>query len=411
MLFPSASHTAPPFFMDTPPWLVVYFSLMNRPNPDSHGYSAFDVVNAVIKRKKLVITSVCAALLAVGILYPVIPKIFKAEAAIVIAPGRMPPALFGSEKAARVAKPVIVVLTHADLLRSNEVFEKTAERMAKDGRPVGMDWLKRRLQTDIRHGSVVIMLEAYDTDRVKAVAAVNAWAEAYRDYQKDIFDSRARNASLRLAAAKGELEKARKNLRNFGMRYDLRAMESALSLDENDMKGIRSGIYDSKASLLENRSTLKALEGAAAGNPVSEENAGLRQKISESRILAEAAELKIKELQAMREILEKRIRRLSRIAKRTACAAEVLENDVARKQEIYDNAAAESGPEGRGIAGEFDDVKIVSYAVLPEKPVSMSLVNALIIGGFAGAVLGILLAFFAEFRAAGVSGKTAEPGS
>jgi uncharacterized protein involved in exopolysaccharide biosynthesis len=249
-------------------------------NTYEDGINLMDYIQVIIKRKKLILSIFFIAVISTAIVSLLLPRVYKAEASIMIMPSKiqspLSPARISlnpekTEQGEYVAtqKPTISIPTHKALLKSNAVLQRVMNKLKSTGEldeDLALEELSKKLEVveDTRKSESkdtmqtnILQLAAKDKKPGLAKDIVNIWADEYTLYSLGIITGEIQGSGdfvvKQFGLAEGELVKAEQALKDFDV-------EERLSLMEIELKENISQLESHDANVLKLDFTLKEKE-------------------------------------------------------------------------------------------------------------------------------------------------------
>lgn len=406
-------------------------------------------IEVLIKRKKIILSVFFIFIITTAIVSLYLPKVYQSTTSIMITPSRVQALLSpadasldieGRTSAGVTLQPVISLSTHKTLLRASPVLEKVIDKLRltdKLGQPLIFDDLIKRLNVKEITGTNILQLEAKDNDSKMAREITNAWAQEYIKYSGELISGTVKGAgdfvTEQFEIVLESLTRAEEKIKEFKNKYRLDLMQAELSIKKEKLKREKEELINSGIALKTKEDSLKELKKGIEGEEkfviISKAitDDALWQKIDKEGRLGNLAEKKlmseninplyqdlktrIVNIQIELNTLEARLGHLDKSVELTAKEIDELGRVIHQKEfeltqltrqaeiykRTYENLAVRIEEVRIAKAMELGEVKIVSPATEPKRPIYPRKMLNVSISGVLGLFLGVFVAFFQEF--------------
>ncbi|MBA2123903.1 hypothetical protein B9J78_03050 [bacterium Unc6] len=406
-------------------------------------------IEVLIKRKKIILSVFFIFIITTAIVSLYLPKVYQSTTSIMITPSRVQALLSpadasldieGRTSAGVTLQPAISLSTHKTLLRASPVLEKVIDKLRltdKLGQPLIFDDLIKRLNVKEITGTNILQLEAKDNDSKMAREITNAWAQEYIKYSGELISGTVKGAgdfvTEQFEIVLESLTRAEEKIKEFKNKYRLDLMQAELSIKKEKLKREKEELINSGIALKTKEDSLKELKKGIEGEEkfviISKAitDDALWQKIDKEGRLGNLAEKKlmseninplyqdlktrIVNIQIELNTLEARLGHLDKSVELTAKEIDELGRVIHQKEfeltqltrqaeiykRTYENLAVRIEEVRIAKAMELGEVKIVSPATEPKRPIYPRKMLNVSISGVLGLFLGVFVAFFQEF--------------
>ncbi|MBT9130705.1 MAG: Tyrosine-protein kinase ptk [candidate division WS2 bacterium] len=406
-------------------------------------------IEVLIKRKKIILSVFFIFIITTAIVSLYLPKVYQSTTSIMITPSRVQALLSpadasldieGRTSAGVTLQPAISLSTHKTLLRASPVLEKVIDKLRltdKLGQPLIFDDLIKRLNVKEITGTNILQLEAKDNDPKMAREITNAWAQEYIKYSGELISGTVKGAgdfvTEQFEIVLESLTRAEEKIKEFKNKYRLDLMQAELSIKKEKLKREKEELINSGIALKTKEDSLKELKKGIEGEEkfviISKAitDDALWQKIDKEGRLGNLAEKKlmseninplyqdlktrIVNIQIELNTLEARLGHLDKSVELTAKEIDELGRVIHQKEfeltqltrqaeiykRTYENLAVRIEEVRIAKAMELGEVKIVSPATEPKRPIYPRKMLNVSISGVLGLFLGVFVAFFQEF--------------
>ncbi len=406
-------------------------------------------IEVLIKRKKIILSVFFIFIITTAIVSLYLPKVYQSTTSIMITPSRVQALLSpadasldieGRTSAGVTLQPAISLSTHKTLLRASPVLEKVIDKLRltdKLGQPLIFDDLIKRLNVKEITGTNILQLEAKDNDSKMAREITNAWAQEYIKYSGELISGTVKGSgdfvTEQFEIVLESLTRAEEKIKEFKNKYRLDLMQAELSIKKEKLKREKEELINSGIALKTKEDSLKELKKGIEGEEkfviISKAitDDALWQKIDKEGRLGNLAEKKlmseninplyqdlktrIVNIQIELNTLEARLGHLDKSVELTAKEIDELGRVIHQKEfeltqltrqaeiykRTYENLAVRIEEVRIAKAMELGEVKIVSPATEPKRPIYPRKMLNVSISGVLGLFLGVFVAFFQEF--------------
>ena len=405
-----------------------------------------DCINVIVRKKKLILAVFFISVIIAILISLVMPKVYRATASIMITPSKMQAILspqqypFDSLNITKTtstgayitSKPAIPLSGHIILLKSNVVLERMINRLKLTDLTPGQ--LSKRLEVKEAKDTGVLQLEAEDNDSGRAKEIANAWAQEYIGYSQELIlgDVKGTGEFItdQFEVVKQNLVRAEEAIKDFKNKYKIDLMRAELDIKKKKLNEYKNEVIDIEMSLNTQRDSLeefkkeiekqekfiivsKAITNDALWQKSEKDLSGLDKKKLRSEEINPIyenleteivnTEISLNTLKQKREYLTNDIKQFQKDIdelEKTINQKEFESTQLNRQAEIYkrtyDGLSVKIEEARIAKAIQLGEVKIVSPAFKPEKPVWPNKLLNVAISAVVGLLIGIFLAFFAE---------------
>ncbi len=434
---------------------------MNSRNYENDEIDLKDYFDVIVRRKKVIIYIFIICVFTSALISFLIPKVYQADAAILITPSRIHTTLSPSEISLNVEpssakgeylssrQPTISLPTHKLLLTSNIVLGRVLNNFSvsrKSKEEPTISSLMRKLKTTEIEETGIIQLEVQDNDPNAAKDIANIWAEEYIKYNQEIIIGEVTGTgefiNKQFELAKENLSQSEKKINEFKDKFKLDLMKAELDIKKGklnsykrELEGLEIDIKMKDSSLKElNKEIIKQEKFIIVSKAITDD--ALWQKVEENDRLDEFKNKKLSSevINPIYQTLEERIvdteielntlkskfEYLTKSIAVTAKEIDELEKAIHQKQfeltelirqtaiykTTYDNLSSKI-EEARIIkAAQLGEVKLVSPAIEPAHPVKPKRIRIVATAGIISLFMGVFIAFWLEFWEKGTAKDT-----
>lgn len=408
-------------------------------------------LKAIIKKKNFIITVFLLAVIVTTAFSLFTPRTYRATALILITPAKIDKYLDAlkasqvfpndskAETSANNPTPAIALPTHKMLLTSNAVLTRVINKLDlkdKQGHSLHAEDLLNSLQIKEEEQTNIFELSALDKDPELAMKIVNAWAGEYIQYSLEIISGEIKGTSDfvvdQFVTAKKNLYDSEQKLADFKDHYKIDLMQAELDLKKNALNSYKKDYLTLETTIKLQEDLLKELK-TQIGNQspfiVTSKaitNEALWQASVQGKNLDDFDHMKLKSesVNPIYQDLKSRIINIqtelvTNLSKGGYLREEIIstQRDINDLEKMLDKKEIEFHQLNREIkmykktyeslsdkieearmakASQLGEVKLVSPAILPERPMSRNTVKNALLAGIAALFLGSFLVFAKE---------------
>ena len=415
--------------------------------------SLSDYIRVVLKKRMLILAVFFVAVIIAAVMSFSMPDIYHATAAIMIMPSKMQIAIFAAELGLDLEKespkgeylsqqPIISLPTHKMLLKSNTVLERIIDKLKltdKSGNKLIPNILSKRLSVKEVKETNILQLETENSDPRITQEIVNNWAQEYVRYSQELISGEVGASGDFIAEqfilAKQNLIQTEEKVKDFKDKYKIDLMQAELNIEKEKLINEKRELADLEITLKTKEDSLKELQKEiekqekfiVVSKAITDD--ALWQKEGKGKDLSDLDERKLSseeinptyqkldirivdtkiELNTLRpkseylkksiETTGKRIDELNKAINQRKLELAQLIREVEIYKRTYDKLSIRVEEARIAKAMQLGEVKIVSFAIEPKKPIKPKRIQNVAIFGVLGLMLGVFIAFFQEFWA------------
>ncbi len=421
-----------------------------------------EYINAVIKRRRIVLAVFLGATIITAISSFLMPRGYQATAMIMITPSRLQTTLSPTDVGLDVGikaiddkysnrKSAISIPTHKLLLNTNVVLERVIDKLDltnPSGRKMSLANLSKNL--NIRESmdtkeTNILQLETENKNPDLAKDIANTWAQEYIQYNQELISGEVKGTgdfiNDQFSIAKQNLVKAEGDIKDFKDKYKIDLMQAELDMKKAKLNDYKKELLDIEIALKTKEDSLKELKKGiekqekfiVVSKAITDDalwqqegkksassdlnRKGLRSEIVnpiyqdiESRIVNTGIELntlkpRIDYLKSSVLSTGKEINELEKNVNQRNFDLTQLTRQAQLYKTTYDSLSTKMEEARIVKAAQLGEVRLVSPAIRPERPVSIGKLKNIIVSGITSFLFGIFLVFFIEFWQKGKEGK------
>lgn len=407
-----------------------------------------DYINVIVKRKKIILTVFFVSVITTAILSFFIPKVYQATASIMILPSKagavdifsLPMEKKEGKLGEYVAqKSTLPFPTHKVLLKSDIVLERVINRLKltnKSGKSLIPDDLSKRLDVKEVKETNILQLKTEDNDPRMAKEIVNNWLQEYIRYNQEFISGEVGGTGDFIVGqfeiAKQNITQAEEKVKDSQHKYKIDLMRAELDIkkrklnyEKEELGNLESILKTKEDSLIQLKKEIekqekfiiisKAITDDALWQKQDKGDLGdlNKRKLRSEQInpIYQDLEIRIVNTEIELNTLKPKFEYLKKSIESTGKEIDKLEESINRREfeltqlsrqaaiykRTYDSLAARIEEARISKAMQLGEVKVISLATEPRYPIKPSKRQNVAISGIIGLMMGIFLAFFAEY--------------
>lgn len=348
---------------------------MDKRNYDDDEINLADYINVIVKRKTAFLTIFFCSVLGASIFVSSIPKTYLATSMILITPIKADVSRLNSQGGIDSSnhRSALSLPTHKVLLKSNIVLERIISHLnlkGKNGQMLQPEGLFSQFTVKEEAATNIFRLCAVDRTPDLAMELANAWAKVYIQYSRELVAGEIEGTtdvfSDNLNLAEKKLVEAEQKLLAFKEQYNVDSMRMDLDRKQKTLDSYKTAYM----------------------------NREIREKIQrkETRTIRFEKEY----LQRAINTTEKELAELAKNVNQKQTELNQLVREAEQCKTTYNNLFSEIEETRIMKSGQMGEVKLVSPATLPQKPVETSKRKIILLVAFVSLFFGLGTAFLLE---------------